>query len=793
MQYVLSTTPSLDSYSVLAQTAQAISGTDYDTSWTQDLSVPLNLTPGQYYTAAISTTTDGTRYVSHPELHTIVAQQPPVITAPISDIVVPQDRPDGAIVTYTSSVWDAFDPAPVLVSDHPSGSVFPLGITAVTLTATNYLGDQSTKTFRVIVTGNPDVTGFASATLYGSGQGAAYVTHGDFNEDGYEDLVAADYLNKTISVQLNHAGDRTFSSPVPYNVGQGPYRIAVADFNRDGHQDIVVTNYSDSTVSVLLGNGTGGFGAQNVYSVGLNPSAVVVGDFDGNGTPDIAALSSFPNGFGQPSTVTVLLCNGDGTFRTLSPFSTVGGGANGMVVGDFNRDGKLDLAVGTSDSSSDRLRLFMGLGDGTFATGTDYAVPTGVFSLVAGDLNGDGILDLLAVGTYGTPINNDQVALFPGNGDGTLNTPSFFTVGNLPGQAVIGDFNLDGKMDFAVQGSGSLQIFRAKVGGGFENPVSVAAGKATTLVDLDRDGAPDMAGGGTGGAIAVMYNIANAPLTSVQAYAIAGQQGTALSNVAVGHFFDPNVHAQPGDYQVTVQWGDGSTSAGVVQVDPSGGFVITASHGYLDSGNFVTSVAINDQGQTAIATGSAAITHTSPSVAIEASASQIVQGQSVTLSGSVVALSPTASKVAFIDWGDGSTEDFVDLGPGQQNLNLTHQYTSNGTFEIGAYASDYQASASAVQSVTVAPVLPGDYNQNQTVDAADYVLWRKTLGTTGLPAYSGADGSGNGGIGQEDYGVWRANFGQTLPPPVAGSGADSVTASAAPLLRWLNHRSRKPR
>jgi hypothetical protein len=72
----------------------------------------------------------------------------------------------------------------------------------------------------------------------------------------------------------------------------------------------------------------------------------------------------------------------------------------------------------------------------------------------------------------------------------------------------------------------------------------------------------------------------------------------------------------------------------------------------------------------------------------------------------------------------------------------------------------------------------GDYNQNGEVDAADYVLWRKTLGTN-VAAYSGADGDGDGVIDQDDYGVWRAHFGETLPPPGAGSGSAISSAALA--------------
>jgi hypothetical protein len=80
-----------------------------------------------------------------------------------------------------------------------------------------------------------------------------------------------------------------------------------------------------------------------------------------------------------------------------------------------------------------------------------------------------------------------------------------------------------------------------------------------------------------------------------------------------------------------------------------------------------------------------------------------------------------------------------------------------------------------------APALPGDYNSSGAVDAADYVLWRKSVGATGLQPYSGADGSGNGSIGAEDYGVWRMHFGQVLPP-ASGQNASTTEQLANPAM-----------
>src|SRR6478736_2165882 len=73
----------------------------------------------------------------------------------------------------------------------------------------------------------------------------------------------------------------------------------------------------------------------------------------------------------------------------------------------------------------------------------------------------------------------------------------------------------------------------------------------------------------------------------------------------------------------------------------------------------------------------------------------------------------------------------------------------------------------------------GDYNRNGIVDGADFVVWRKALGTSGVTAFSGADGDGDTTIDQDDYGVWRAHFGMTLPGPSAGSGTAATTYTAA--------------
>ena len=170
-----------------------------------------------------------------------------------------------------------------------------------------------------------------------------------------------------------------------------PASVALADFNGDGNLDAVVVNAGfpfalGTTVSVLLGDGKGTFQAAVNYTVGSQPESVAVGDFNGDGKPDIAVANS------GDSTVSVLLNNGDGTFQAAK--NTAGGGLF-LVVGDFNGDGKLDIAT-IDVSALTNLTILLGHGDGTFTQGKSYTLTARARALAVGDFNHDGKLDIVA-------------------------------------------------------------------------------------------------------------------------------------------------------------------------------------------------------------------------------------------------------------------------------------------------------------------------------------------------------------------------------------------------------------
>jgi hypothetical protein len=241
---------------------------------------------------------------------------------------------------------------------------------------------------------------------------------------------------------------------------------------------------------VLLSDGDGTFQSANnlPQQTGYFVSAVAVGDFNGDGKLDLITAnvpSPFPTSPSGPTIpmLSVFLGNGDGTFQ--SPINlttgTYGAATPNILVGDLNGDGKLDVVAFSS--------VLLGNGDGTL--GTPSSIPNGCQQLAFPDVNGDGKLDLLG-------INNDNLAVCLGNGDGTFMAAATYSLpGSYPSALTVGDFNADGKLDVAVANaeSANTSISYGNGDGTFQAATlypSALWGGGLTNGDFNRDGKQDI-------------------------------------------------------------------------------------------------------------------------------------------------------------------------------------------------------------------------------------------------------------------------------------------------------------
>ena len=285
------------------------------------------------------------------------------------------------------------------------------------------------------------VLGFAPWTDYPTGRYATVAT-GDVNNDGKADIVTANGGDSTVSVLLGK-GDGSFQAKGDYATGPSARAVAVGEFNGDGKQDVATRNtdgHGLGSVSVLLGNGDGTFRAKVDYPTGGSGTDVAVGDFNGDGKQDLATSSPSGN-------VSVLLGNGDGTFR--AKVDSVGAVGGTLAVGDFNGDGKQDLVVANDLMSNWTASVLLGKADGTFNAKVDYPTGPGPADVAVGDFNGDGKQDLAtANGLF--DFGGDTVDVLLGKGDGTFAGAITYATGLMPRSVAVADFNGDGKQDLVT-------------------------------------------------------------------------------------------------------------------------------------------------------------------------------------------------------------------------------------------------------------------------------------------------------------------------------------------------------
>jgi FG-GAP-like repeat len=364
---------------------------------------------------------------------------------------------------------------------------------AVTIAQTGGTSDDV-----IVLMGNGDGT-FTPSSPIPVGKGPDSIALGNFGQNGHF-LAVADINSGDVTI-LSSLGGGSFSATqtivLPGTAPtSAPTSIVAGDFG-NGSFDLAVTDSAANVVYILKGNGDGTFEPLPVASlvVGANPYSIVAGDF-GNGHLDLAVADAGAND------VSVLLGNGDLTFQaairspTTSSSKLSASGAAGsfpvdIAAGNFNGDGRLDVATGNIRSSD--ITVLLGKGDGSFEAPPGSVVGSNAVAVATGDFTGNGNLGVAVLNQA-----SDSVTILPGNGDGTFQQPLSVALpqGSRATSIVTADFNNDGRADLAVadpfigevsillgNGDGTFQSSTIAVPGG---PYAIAAGDFTGngLVDL---------------------------------------------------------------------------------------------------------------------------------------------------------------------------------------------------------------------------------------------------------------------------------------------------------------------
>lgn len=361
------------------------------------------------------------------------------------------------------------------------------------------------------------------------------------------------------------------------------------------------------------------------FPVGSNPAGIAVGDFNSDGRDDMAVVNSSLAG-----TVSVLLSNSSGGFQTKVDYSA---GANTLdaSAGDFNADGKLDLVVVGS-----AIDILLGNGDGTFGAPIEFSAAPSAHSVKVGDFNNDGLLDVGA-------MNVNSASVWLGNGDGTLQTRLDAPISGNNINLVVGDFNRDGNLDMATSNTnsvGTVSVLRGHGDGSFDAASSYYAFTAPVYLatgDFNHDGYLDFACPNSYAAtsMSVLMNNGDGTYSAPHTYGIA-QTGYEIEVADFNNDGNDDFAVRGGSqYMLSLGKGDGTFYPSTNFSTPSGRFE-AGTHGDFNGDGAVDLAYPSTSGVTLVTNDNADRQNLAGAVTFQ------VTAPATTTSGSVLPMTITA-------------------------------------------------------------------------------------------------------------------------------------------------------
>jgi hypothetical protein len=340
------------------------------------------------------------------------------------------------------------------------------------------------------------------------------LTSADFDADGALDLAVANREGETVSILLG-LGNGQFKQPMQVPIEPyGAYlsSIQAADLNGDGMTDFAVAGAGSADIYVMLNRGDGTFDDGGYYTPG-NIEAIAVGDVDGDDKPDIVACGY---------RVQVLLNEGDGSFAPAVTYAE-GTNAIGVALADLNDDGRLDVAL--AENGADKLGVLLNGGNGKFGDPVHYPLGKVPYAVLSADLNGDGKPDL-AVPT----ALSSEVDVLLNEGDHLAPAVPYF-VGEGARSLTAGDVNGDGAIDLASFGGRGLAVLMNRGAGAFAPAVWYPhGGDDLALLDLTGDARPELIAPSADGHVSVLLNDGLEGFVTLSRLSM-GERSTAVASV----------------------------------------------------------------------------------------------------------------------------------------------------------------------------------------------------------------------------------------------------------------------
>jgi hypothetical protein len=406
----------------------------------------------------------------------------------------------------------------------------------------------------IVLLGNGDGT-FSTQTFSGIGRDARSMAVTDVDSDGHLDLAITRsnfFLGlNALDVSLGN-GDGTFRPPTSYPLSAGKHHIEAADLDGDDAPDLAIANWDSTVVSVLLNNGHGRFPGRTDLEAGSRTFSLAIGDLGHDGRLDLIATSAGP--FGNGGSVVVLRGHGDGTFQPFEEYVT-GQPSVSVLVGPIDSDDHMDVVF--TSYLAHGVTVLLGTASGTFDRPDELDVGDDPVGVAAADFDRDGELDLAVVEAF-----DSSVSLRLGVGDGTFQPPTRHGAGRSPTAVIAADFDGDDRPDVAVTNgqTGTVSVLLGDGQGGLlprhafvtgPSPQAIASG------DFDEDGTLDLAV--AAGGVSLLLGAGDGSFLPRTEY-LAGW--TSVSLVAAdfdrdGHLDLAVADGSPGSGSVTILLGRG--------------------------------------------------------------------------------------------------------------------------------------------------------------------------------------------------------------------------------------------